>query len=96
VSPDGKDLFAVERNSKKVFHFDVEDDGKLTSSGVSVDLGGVVRAFDVASDGKHLFMGNDKGELRVLSFDSASNELTVVPGTPTGIGLVHATLARDF
>lgn len=96
VSPDGKDLFAVERNSKKVFHFDVEDDGKLTSSGVGVDLGGVVRAFDVASDGKHLFMGNDKGELRVLSFDSASNELAVVAGTPTGLGLVHATLARDF
>lgn len=96
ISPDGNDVFAVERNSKKVFHFDVEQDGKLTSSGVSVDLGGIVRAFDVSPDGKHLFMGNDKGELRVLSFDSATNELVVVPGTPTGIGLVHTTLVREF
>jgi 6-phosphogluconolactonase len=96
VSPDGNDVFAVERNSKKVYHFDVGQDGALQPSGVEIDLGGVVRAFDISSNGSKLFMGNDKGELRVLSFDAQSNELTELPGAPTGVGVVYTTIARDF
>lgn len=96
VSPDGKDVFAVERNSKKVFHFDVEEDGALTPSGVSVDLGGVVRAFDISSDGKQLFMGNDKGVLEVLGFDSQSNELTSLAEVTSSGDKIYTTLARDF
>lgn len=96
VSPDGNDVFAVERNSKKVFHFDVAADGALDASGTAVDLGGVVRAFDVSSDGKHLFMGNDKGELRTLAFDAQTHALTTLPGSPTNLGVVYTTIARDF
>lgn len=96
VSPDGNDVFAVERNSKKVFHFDVATDGTLNASGTEVDLGGVVRAFDISSDGKHLFMGNDKGELRTLAFDAETNALTTLPNSPPNLGVVHTTIARDF
>lgn len=96
VTPDGQDVFAVERNAKKVYHFDVEEDGLLHPSGVSVDLGGVVRAFDVSADGKYLFMGNSNQELRVLSFESTTNELTTLPNPIGGLGEVYATLVREF
>src|SRR5690606_12395010 len=56
VSPDGNDVFAIERNARKDYHFDVSSDGSLQASGTSVDLGGVVRAFDISSDGRYLFL----------------------------------------
>lgn len=96
VSPDGNDVFAVERNAKKVYHFDIEEDGTLTSSGISVDLGGVVRAFDISSDGKRLYMGNNQGQIKVLTFDSQSNELVALPDGPTGAGTIYNTLVREF
>lgn len=96
ISPDGKDVFAVERNAKQVFHFDVQADGTLEPSGVSVDLGGVVRVFDRTTDGKYLFLGNDRGELVTLGFDSATNQLTAVAGSPTGLGTIYTTMVRDF
>lgn len=96
ISPDGNHVFAVERNAQKLYHFDVSTDGTLQSSGTSVDLGGVVRAFDISTDGRYLFLGNSSGQLVTLAFDADTNTLTPVPNPPTGLGTVFTTLARDF
>lgn len=93
VSPDGKDVFAVERNARLLYHFDVSDDGTLTASGKNVEVG-VVRAFDVSPDGKFVLAGNESGELMTLSFNSVDNSLTKMPNAVTGLGTVHTTLIR--
>lgn len=95
VTPDGADVFAVERNAKRVYHFSVDANGTL-DAGASVDLGGVVRAFDISPDGKHLFLGNDRGEVRVLGFDAGTDQLTPVPNQIAGLGTVFTTLVREF
>ncbi len=96
VSPDGNDVFAIDRNAKLVYHFDVAADGKLDASGVTADLGGVVRAFDRSADGQYLLMGNENGQLLTLRFDKATNALTPVPNPIQGLGTIHTTLVRDF
>jgi 6-phosphogluconolactonase len=93
VSPDGKDVFAVERNAGRLYHFDVSDDGTLTASGTDAHVG-VVRAFDVSPDGKYVLAGNEGGELMALRFDSEDNSLTKMPNAITGLGTVHTTLIR--
>lgn len=96
VSPDGNDVFAIDRNAKLVYHFDVQADGTLEASGSTADLGGVVRAFDRSSDGKYLLMGNENGQLLSLRFDAATSELTPAPNPIQGLGTIHTTLVRDF
>jgi 6-phosphogluconolactonase len=96
VSPDGRDIFAVDRNARLVYHFDIQTDGTLDASGVTGDLGGVVRAFDVSPDGKYVLMGNENGDLITFRFDSATNELAALPNPVRGLGTIHTTLVRDL
>lgn len=96
VSPDGNDVFAIDRNAKLVYHFDVQADGTLEPSGTTAELGGVVRAFDRTTDGKFLLMGNENGQLLSLRFDAATSELTPAPNPVQGLGVIHTTLVRNF
>jgi 6-phosphogluconolactonase (cycloisomerase 2 family) len=63
ITPDGKHLYAVERSTKKAFHFDVAKDGTLQPSGDAVTVGEAVRVFGISPSGKSLQIGDAQGNL---------------------------------
>lgn len=92
VTPNGSHVYAVERSSQNMFHFDVAGDGTLTASGEPTALGAVVRSFAMDPAGQYLQVGDTSGNLTTFAIGS-DGELT--RGSQLNdLGNVHATLIR--
>jgi 6-phosphogluconolactonase len=92
VTPDGRFLYATNRDPAEVVRFEIAADGSLERLGAE-PLDGVVRAFAMDPAGRFLQLGDEDGNLLALRIDAASGALTRAAST-SNLGNVHTTLLR--
>jgi 6-phosphogluconolactonase len=92
VSPDGRFVYAVNRDPSEIVRFEIDDDGSLTRLGADA-LGAVVREFAMDPAGRYIQIGGTDGNLVAYRIDPASGALTRTTTQP-GLGSIYATLIR--
>jgi 6-phosphogluconolactonase len=92
VTPDGKFVYALNRQPSEVVTFQVEANHSLTRL-YADPLPTVVRSFAMDPNGRYLHLGGDDGTLVALQVDGATGELTET-FSDTGLGAINATLTR--
>ncbi len=92
VTPDGKFVYALNRQPSEVVTFQVEANYSLTRLHAD-PLPTVVRSFAMDPNGRYLHLGGDNGTLVALQIDGATGELTETY-SDTGLGAINATLTR--
>jgi 6-phosphogluconolactonase len=92
VTPDGRHVYATNRQPSEVVRFAVLEGGGLERLGAE-PLEGVVRSFAMDPRGRYLQIGGDTGSLVAYRIDPATGGLTRTAST-TGLGNVRATIIR--
>jgi 6-phosphogluconolactonase len=91
LTPDGRFVYAVNRQPDEVVRFAVAADGSLTRQSATA-LGGEVRAFAIEPGGEFLLAGNGNGS--VVSYRIAENGDLSQSASTNNLGTVNVTLAR--
>jgi 6-phosphogluconolactonase len=94
VTPDGRFLYAANRDPSELVRFEIATGGGLSRLGAT-PLGAVVRAFAVDTRGEYLYVGGDDGNLVAFRVDAATGGLSSM-ATTSGLGNIRATVAREL
>ncbi len=94
VTPDGRFLYATNRDPSELVRFEIGTAGGLSRLGAT-PLSGVVRAFAVDTRGEYLYVGGDDGNLVAFRIDAATGGLSSM-ATTSGLGNIRATVAREL
>lgn len=89
VSPDGRFVYAVNRDPPELVRFQIDGNGALTRLGADA-LGAVVREFAMDPAGRYIQIGGTDGNLVAYRIDAASGALTRTTTQP-GLGSIYAT-----
>lgn len=92
VTPDGRFLYATNRDPAEVVIFAIAADGSLERLGAE-PLDGVVRAFAVDPRGAYLQLGDEDGQVLALRIDATTGALSRAAST-SNLGNVHTTIIR--
>jgi 6-phosphogluconolactonase len=92
VTPDGKFVYALNRQPSEVVTFRVGADHSLTRLGAD-PLPGMVRAFAMDPKGRYLHLGDNEGTMVALQIDRSTGELNETY-SDTELGTINATLTR--
>jgi 6-phosphogluconolactonase len=92
LTPDGKHLYATNRDPSQIVHFSVQDGGTLTR-GDSTGLGGPVRSFAMDPGGEFVLVGGNDGNLVSYRIDAGTGALSQTANR-NGLGDIHTTLIR--
>lgn len=92
VTPDGRFVYAVNRDEPEIVRFEVTADRSLVRLG-SDDLAAVVRAFAVDPKGGYLQVGGANGDLVAYRIDPENGSLSET-ASQSGLGDIHATVIR--
>ncbi len=92
VTPDGKFLYALNRQPSEVVTFQVGAEHSLTRVGAD-PLPGVVRSFAMDPKGRYLHLGDSDGTMVALQIEPSAGELSETY-SDTGLGTINATVTR--
>jgi 6-phosphogluconolactonase len=92
VTPDGRFLYATNREPPEVVIFAIAAGGSLERIAAE-PLDGVARAFAIDPAGGYLQIGDEDGQLLALRIDASSGALSRTAST-SNLGNVHTTLVR--
>jgi 6-phosphogluconolactonase len=92
VTPDGRFLYATNRDPSEIVIFAIAAGGSLERLGAE-PLDGVVRAFAMDPAGRYLQVGDEDGQLLAFRIDTTSGALSRSAST-SNLGNVHVTLVR--
>jgi 6-phosphogluconolactonase len=92
VTPDGRFLYATNRDPPEVVSFAIDADGSLARLDAE-PLDGVVRAFAMDPAGRHLQVGDEDGKLLALRIDAMTGALSRTAST-SNLGNVHTAIVR--
>lgn len=90
ITPDGRFLYAVNRDEPEVVRYEVQADQSLMRLGAD-PLSSVVRSFGMDPAGGYLQIGGEDGNLVGYRIDSDTGSLTQTASQP-GLGNIHTTV----